>query len=91
MKEAVIIQRLKNIQSMGLSGVKQLEFSVKRTYEMFWFDPVTPMEFFEMLGTEGAKVLNDHFLAQQFLATQIEDYVFLTVPEKYNPPEIHDD
>lgn len=47
--------------------------------------------FFDLAWPEWAKILQDHYDAQVFLASKLEWYEVLTVPDRYNQPEIHED
>lgn len=73
-------------------GIQQLDLRVKETHELFWFnDKHTPQEFCDFIGTEARRLFEEHYAAQVFLSTRIKDYQFLTVPDSYNQPILHED
>lgn len=76
-------EELSRMSATASSALAQLRNKSQQAYNAFWFGQVSPIVKIELLGTQAIKVFTDSADAQVFLASKIEGYEPLTIPEGY--------
>lgn len=65
------------------NALGQFQSFTKQAYDAFWFGETSPKDKIALLGTEAIRVFTDSAEAQAFLASKVEGYEPLGVPDGY--------
>lgn len=65
------------------NALGQLQSFAQQAYDAFWFGETSPSLKATLLGTEALKIFTDSAEVQGFLASKLEGYVPLGIPEGY--------
>ena len=82
-EELKAITELNAMTTHAENALGQFKSFTKQAYGAFWSGETTPMVKVALLGTEALRVFTDSAEAQAFLASKLEGYEPLGVPEGY--------
>lgn len=83
-EELKAIAEVNAMNTHASNALGQLQSFTHQAYYAFWFGETSPSIKVKLLGTQAEKVFTDSAEAQSFLASKIEGYIPLGVPEGYN-------
>jgi hypothetical protein len=82
-EELKAIAEVNAMNTHAENALRQLQSFTQQAYDAFWFGETSPIIKVGLLGTEALKVFTDHAEVQAFLASKIQGYVPLGIPEGY--------
>jgi len=82
-EELKAIEELNEINTCAENAINEFHAFTKKAYDVFWFGEVSPKVKAELLGTDAIRVFTDSAEAQAFIASKMEGYIPLGVPEGY--------
>ena len=77
------VEELNAMNTYATNALEQFISFTKQAYNSFWFGEATPQEKIILLSTEALKVFKDSADAQAFIASKVEGYILLGVPNGY--------
>jgi hypothetical protein len=81
--ELKAIEEVNAMNTHAENALRQLQSFTQQAYDAFWYGETSPSLKVTLLGTQAIKVFTDSAEAQAFLASKIDDYTPLAVPEGY--------
>ena len=82
-EEVQAFNELSQMKQLAAGGLQAFEEYAATAYNRFWKGSVSPMVKVQLLGTTAQEVFTRSAQAQAFLASQIEGYVPLGIPEGF--------
>lgn len=65
------------------NALQQFQSFTKQAYDAFWFGETSPKDKITLLGTDAIRVFTDSGEAQAFIASKIDGYIPLGIPNGY--------
>jgi hypothetical protein len=81
--ELKAIAEVNTMNTCAANALAQFQSSTRHAYDAFWFGQTSPIDKIKLLGTDALRVFTDSAHAQAFLASKINGYIPLGVPQGY--------
>jgi hypothetical protein len=83
-EELKAIAEVNAMNTHAENALRQLQSFTKQAYDAFWNGETSPSIKVKLLGTQALKAFTDSAEVQGFLASKVNGYIQLGVPEGYD-------
>jgi hypothetical protein len=82
--ELKAVEEVNAMNTHAENALRQLQSFAKQAYDVFWFGETSPTVKVKLLGEQAIRIFTDSSQVQGFLASKVDGYVPLGVPEGYS-------